>query len=64
MASPSFEIMLGRARHPLVLALDVGSTASRGAIYDANGSPVRPRSGPPSAALLDLISGEVTWLVP
>ena len=28
------------------------------------GSPVRPRSGPPSAAVLDLVSGEVTWLVP
>lgn len=49
MASPSFEIMLGRARHPLVLALDVGSTASRGAIYDANGSPVRPRAKVPHA---------------
>ncbi len=28
------------------------------------GSPVRPRSGPPSVALLDLASGEVAWLVP
>ena len=28
------------------------------------GSPVRPRDGPPSVALLDLASGEVAWLVP
>jgi uncharacterized protein len=28
------------------------------------GSPVRPRGGPPSVALLDLVSGEVAWLVP
>ena len=28
------------------------------------GSPVRPRSGPPSAALLDLAADEVLWLAP
>lgn len=28
------------------------------------GSPVRPRDGPPSVALLDLATGEVAWLVP
>jgi gluconokinase len=31
---------LGRAQDPLVLALDIGSTASRGDVYDASGRPV------------------------
>lgn len=31
---------LGRAQDPLVLALDIGSTASRGDVYDAAGRPV------------------------
>lgn len=36
-------IELGAAVDPLVLALDIGSTASRGGIYDAAGRPVRGR---------------------
>lgn len=39
-----FEIELQEAVAPLVLALDVGSTASRGAIYDAHGRPVGRRA--------------------
>lgn len=39
-----FEIELQDAVDPLVLALDVGSTASRGAVYDAHGRPVRRRA--------------------
>lgn len=43
MAS-DFEIELKDAVPPLVLALDVGSTASRGAVYDAHGRPVGRRA--------------------
>jgi gluconokinase len=43
MAS-SFEIDLSDADAPLVLALDVGSSASRGMIYDAQGRPVGRRA--------------------
>lgn len=39
-----FEIELKDAVPPLVLALDVGSTASRGAVYDALGRPVGRRA--------------------
>ncbi|MDO5739627.1 MAG: gluconokinase [Ornithinimicrobium sp.] len=42
MAS-DFDIELKDAVPPLVLALDVGSTASRGMIYDAHGRPVGKR---------------------
>lgn len=49
MAGPRFEIMPGRAQDPLVLALDVGSTASRGALFDATGRPLRPRAKVPHA---------------
>ncbi|QDO87307.1 sugar kinase [Ornithinimicrobium ciconiae] len=40
---PSFEIDLDQAEAPLVLAVDVGSTATRGMIYDAHGRPVGKR---------------------
>ncbi|WP_431473079.1 FGGY family carbohydrate kinase [Ornithinimicrobium sp. W1665] len=43
MAS-DFDIELKDAVLPLVLALDVGSTASRGAVYDAHGRPVGKRA--------------------
>lgn len=43
MAS-SFEIDLKDADAPLVLALDVGSSATRGMIYDAQGRPVGRRA--------------------
>ena len=33
-------VELGRAQEPFVLALDIGSTASRGDVYDATGRPV------------------------
>lgn len=46
MASP-FEIELKDAVRPLVLAVDVGSTASRGAVYDAHGRPVGRRAKVP-----------------
>ena len=46
MAS-NFDIELTDALPPLVLALDVGSTASRGMIYDAHGRPVGKRSKAP-----------------
>ncbi|MGD8150541.1 gluconokinase [Ornithinimicrobium sp. Y1694] len=39
-----FEIELKDAVPPLVLALDVGSTASRGMVYDAHGRPVGKRA--------------------
>ncbi len=44
MSSDTFEIGLGRATPPLVMALDIGSTASRGALFDATGRPVKPRA--------------------
>ncbi|ALU38525.1 sugar kinase [Kocuria flava] len=37
----SFSVELADALDPLVLALDVGSTASRGGLHDATGTPVR-----------------------
>ena len=43
MAS-NFDIELADAVPPLVLALDVGSTASRGMLYDAHGRPVGRRA--------------------
>lgn len=43
MASDSFELGPGQAQPPLVLALDIGSTASRGCLYDATGRPLKPR---------------------
>ena len=39
----TFEVEPEDARAPLVLALDVGSTATRGAVYDATGLPVGKR---------------------
>src|SRR5690606_32100521 len=42
-----FDIELKDAVPPLVLALDVGSTASRGAVYDAHGRPVGKRAKVP-----------------
>lgn len=37
----SFAVSLTKAEDPLVLALDVGSTATRGSLHDARGVPVR-----------------------
>lgn len=45
----SFEVGPGEARGPLVLAVDVGSTATRGALYDATGRPVGRRAKVPHA---------------
>lgn len=39
-----FAVTPAEAREPLVLALDVGSTATRGAVYDATGRPVGRRA--------------------
>jgi gluconokinase len=39
-ADGNTRIDLGRAQEPFVLALDIGSTASRGDVYDAAGRPV------------------------
>lgn len=39
-----FAVDPAEAREPLVLALDVGSTATRGAVYDATGRPVGHRA--------------------
>ena len=36
-----FAVELKKAADPLVMALDVGSTASRGSLHDATGTPVR-----------------------
>lgn len=36
-----FSVSLSKAQDPLVLALDVGSTATRGSLHDAHGVPVR-----------------------
>lgn len=36
-----FSVSLAKAVDPLVLALDVGSTASRGSLHDAQGIPIR-----------------------
>lgn len=41
MNAPAFGVHLRDALDPLVLALDVGSTGSRAAVYDAPGRPVR-----------------------
>ncbi len=41
MTDPSFQVGLKKAEDPLVLALDVGSTATRGGLYDARGRPVK-----------------------
>lgn len=47
--APAFDIELKDAVAPLVLALDVGSTATRGAVYDAAGRPVGRRAKVPHA---------------
>ncbi|MFC6256779.1 FGGY family carbohydrate kinase, partial [Kocuria oceani] len=39
--STSFAVDLAEAVDPLVMALDVGSTGSRGGLHDATGTPVR-----------------------
>ncbi len=44
MPYPSFKSDLDQAIDPLVVALDVGSTACRGAVYDAAGRPVVKRT--------------------
>ncbi|MDO4918102.1 gluconokinase [Kocuria sp.] len=36
-----FAVDLADARDPLVMTLDIGSTATRGSLYDATGTPVR-----------------------
>src|SRR5215207_9000241 len=41
MAAAAGRVKLREAIDPLVLAVDVGSTASRGDVYDAAGRPVR-----------------------
>src|SRR4051794_5250786 len=41
MSASAARVGLDDALDPLVLALDVGSTASRGDVYDAAGRPVR-----------------------
>jgi gluconokinase len=41
MNAHAFQVQLNDAVDPLVLALDVGSTGSRAALYDAAGRPVR-----------------------
>lgn len=38
---PTMSIPLDQARGPYVLGIDVGSTASRGGLYDASGRPVK-----------------------
>uniref|UniRef100_UPI0020280174 FGGY family carbohydrate kinase n=1 Tax=Actinotalea sp. C106 TaxID=2908644 RepID=UPI0020280174 len=40
MTTPLEDVALSDAQDPLVLAIDVGSTASRGGVYDATGRPV------------------------
>lgn len=49
MASNIFDPAPAGAVLPLVLALDVGSTASRGALYDATGRALKPRVKTPHA---------------
>jgi sugar (pentulose or hexulose) kinase len=41
MATPAGRVKLREAIDPLVLAIDIGSTASRGDVYDAAGGPVQ-----------------------
>jgi gluconokinase len=41
MATPAGRVKLREAIDPLVLAIDIGSTASRGDVYDAAGRPVQ-----------------------
>jgi hypothetical protein len=41
MAAVASRVKLREAIDPLVLAVDIGSTASRGDVYDAAGRPVR-----------------------
>lgn len=40
MTTPFDDVELGAAQDPLVLAIDVGSTGTRGGVYDASGRPV------------------------
>jgi gluconokinase len=40
-AATGFSVSYERAKEPLVLALDVGSTGTRGGLYDARGLPVK-----------------------
>lgn len=66
-------IALQEAVPPLVIALDVGSTASRGALYDATGRPVGKRvktphaftSAPDGTSVIDAdqVSGEIIGLI-
>lgn len=49
MATDNFNTTLRHAELPLVLALDVGSTASRGSLFDATGRPIKPRAKQPHA---------------
>jgi gluconokinase len=43
MATPGGRIQRSEAIDPLVLAVDIGSMASRGDVYDATGRPVQGR---------------------
>jgi gluconokinase len=43
MATPGGRVKRSEAIGPLVLAIDIGSTASRGDVYDAAGRPVQGR---------------------
>ncbi|HZK04667.1 MAG TPA: FGGY family carbohydrate kinase [Actinomycetaceae bacterium] len=36
----SFSVDLSKAQHPLVLSIDIGSTGTRGGVFDATGRPV------------------------
>ena len=47
--SERWAVPVQEAVRPLVLALDVGSTASRGALYDAHGRPAGERVKLPHA---------------
>ncbi|SDB90563.1 gluconokinase [Raineyella antarctica] len=49
MARSIFQIELAKAVDPLVLAVDIGSTASRGSLHDAHGRPVGQRVKVPHA---------------
>ena len=40
LAASDDRVALSRALHPLVLAVDIGSLASRGDVFDAAGRPV------------------------
>ncbi|MGB3956104.1 MAG: FGGY family carbohydrate kinase [Brooklawnia sp.] len=49
MVSRTSRLGLSKVTLPLLLALDIGSTASRGSLYDVTGRPIRPRAKTPHA---------------